>query len=265
MGKDSGWKRYFSDNRRYADIINGIGCEGKQLVQEADLDDADSQGRTKKTRDLIRKTAFGVNFALIGIENQDTMDYEIPLRTMHYDVAEYEKQAAEIRRKVRENRNGLRAGEYLYGYRKSDKLKPVITFVLYSGKEVWDGPTSLQEMLDFIRCSEDKEKLRQLVENDVSYRNMDEDAYDVVAWYTNSTELMQVRDYQREDGKIDMCTAIREMMEDSRKEGISTGIKALIETCRELGLSREDTLLRTANKFCICKDEVEDYMAKYWK
>ncbi|MGN0141198.1 MAG: Rpn family recombination-promoting nuclease/putative transposase [Roseburia sp.] len=305
MGKDSGWKRYFSDNRRYADIINGIGCEGKQLVQEADLDDADSQGRTKKTRDLIRKTAFGVNFALIGIENQDTMDYEIPLRTMHYDVAEYEKQAAEIRRTVRENRNGLRSGEYLYGYRKSDKLKPVITFVLYSGKEVWDGPTSLQEMLDFtdiperlremtsdykinvisirqfehtevfrtdvrqvfdfIRCSEDKEKLRQLVENDVYYRHMDEDAYDVVAWYTNSTELMQVRDYQREDGKIDMCTAIREMMEDSRREGMAEGIKVLIETCRELGLSREDTLLRTANKFNMCKDEVEDYMAQYWK
>ncbi|MGN0141186.1 MAG: hypothetical protein ACI4AD_03100 [Roseburia sp.] len=137
-----------------------------------------------------------------------------------------------------------------------------------------------------------EEKLGQLVENDAYYRHMDEDAYDVVAWYTNSTELMQTRDYQREDGKIDMCTAIREMMEDSRREGmaagiaegmatgiaegmatgiaegmttgISTGIKALIETCRELGLSREDTLLRTANKFNICKDEAEDYMAQYW-
>lgn len=28
MEKDSKWKRYFSDNRRYADIINGIGCDG---------------------------------------------------------------------------------------------------------------------------------------------------------------------------------------------------------------------------------------------
>ena len=28
MGKDVGWKGFFSDNERYADVINGIGCNG---------------------------------------------------------------------------------------------------------------------------------------------------------------------------------------------------------------------------------------------
>lgn len=40
MGKDASWKMYFSDKRRYADVINGIGCGGMQLVKDADLTDA---------------------------------------------------------------------------------------------------------------------------------------------------------------------------------------------------------------------------------
>lgn len=268
MEKDTGWKTYFSDKHRYADIINGIGCAGAQIVKSTDLTEVDGQTRNGKTRDLLRSTVFGVNFALIGIENQDKMDYELPLRTMNYDAAVYEKQASGIRKKVRQRRNvgeKLTAGEYLYGFRKSDRLKPVITFVLYSGEEPWDGPTSLHEMLDFadipellremtsdykvnvieirrlentevfqtdvrqvfdfIRCAEDKVRLKQLVENDAYYQNMEEDAFDVVVQYANVTELVGVKDYKREDGRVDMCTAIREMMEDSRQEGLEVGIK----------------------------------------
>lgn len=123
-----------------------------QIVKSTDLTEDDGQARNGKARDLLRKSAFGVNFALIGIENQDAMDYELPLRTMNYDVAVYEKQALKIRKEIRQRkrqREKLTAGEYLYGFRKKDKLNPAITFVLYSGEETWDGPTSLHEMLDF--------------------------------------------------------------------------------------------------------------------
>lgn len=41
-----------------------------------------------------------MNFAIIGIENQEMFDYSIPLRNMSYDVGGYEKQAAKIRRAV---------------------------------------------------------------------------------------------------------------------------------------------------------------------
>lgn len=44
---------------------------------------------------------------------------------------------------------GLSAGEYLYGFGKDRRLYPVVTFVLYGGKEDWDGPESLHEMLDW--------------------------------------------------------------------------------------------------------------------
>lgn len=149
MERDIGWKTYFSDKRRYADIINGIGCAGVQIVKDTDLSEVDGQTRKGKARDLLCRSAFGVNFALIGIENQEEIDYALPLRNMSYDVAEYEKQATEIRREVRKSIEKLSAGEYLYGFREHDKLKPVITFVLYSGKDPWDGPRTLHEMLDF--------------------------------------------------------------------------------------------------------------------
>jgi hypothetical protein len=68
---------------------------------------------------------------------QENMDYEYPLRDLKYETAEYDRQLRKIAKTVRKNRVGLSPGEYLYGFRKSDKLKPVVTFVLYSGEEPW--------------------------------------------------------------------------------------------------------------------------------
>lgn len=121
MAQDVTWKSYFSDDGRYADIINGIGCGGRQLVTKEDLHELDTQtgfwrsprfirkirmkaqewetkagaekewreakagarayGRKPKIRDILRRAAFGVNFAIIGIENQETTDYSIPLHS----------------------------------------------------------------------------------------------------------------------------------------------------------------------------------------
>ncbi len=294
MECDIGWKVYFSDKRRYADIINGLGCGGEPLVKSTDLSDADGQTRKGKTRDLLCRSAFGVNFALIGIENQESIDYAIPLRNMSYDVAEYEKQAAKLRREVRESGEKLSAGEYLYGFRKGDKLKPVITFILYSGKESWDGPASLHGMLDFtdipeclkemtsdyrinvieirklentevfqtdvrqvfdfIRCSEDKKMLKQLVESDDSYQSMEEDAFDVIVKYANASELAQAKNYIGKEGKVNMCTAIREMMEDSRQEGLEAGIKEGLET----GIKEGETLLAKLISRVLADNRAED-------
>ena len=224
MGKDGGWKTYFNDNRRYADLINGIGCHGKQLVKETDLQEEDVTAK-EKSRDILRKVAFGTSFVIVGIENQEEKDYSLPLRNMFYDVSNYEKQASKIRKEVRHESN-LEAGEYMYGFKKDSKLHPLATFILYAGKEPWGKPNSLQDMLDFsdvpeelrdivsdyklnvidirkfentnlfqtdikqvfdfIRCSDDKNKLLELVENDVYYSEMDEDAFEVVTKYTNS-------------------------------------------------------------------------------
>lgn len=107
--------RYLSDNERYADLINGCEFAGEQIVAAKDLSDTDTQvhgdlsvtegaGKKKhvktKYRDVIRKLAFGVNFMVVGIENQEEIHYLMPLRSMEYDVREYQRQASVIRKKV---------------------------------------------------------------------------------------------------------------------------------------------------------------------
>ena len=286
MEKDVSWKEYFRDDERYADVINGIGCGGLQLVAGEDLQEAEPQtilgrmfglagrGKRMRTRDVVRKVAFGVSFAIVGLENQEIVDYGMPLRCMEQDVGDYEKQAQKLRKKVRKQK-GLGAEEYLYGFAKGSRLYPVVTFVLYGGRQPWDGPKSLHEMLDmevlpekmralvvdypmhlvdirrledtsifktdvkqifdFIRCSGDKRKLLELVQGDEHFKQMEEDAYEVVTNYVKAEELIQVKEeYSREDGKIDMCQALKELLADERMEGREEG--------RELG--RKELVLR---------------------
>lgn len=276
MEKDTKWKSFLEDNRRYADIINGLGCGGRQLVSADDLQEEDSTSG-KRSRDTLRRVALGMNFVIVGIKNQEEPDYELPFRNMAYDVGVYGKQMVKIRREVR-GRTGpenLMPGEYLYGFKKDSRLRPVITFVLYSG-ESWDGarrlheildftdvPESLQSMtpdykinvieirnlkhtevfqtdvkqvFDFIRLSEDKEALLKLVENDDSYKHMEEDAFEIIATYTNSKELRKQMEKMQQESKkeeeMDMCKAIKDLMEDSRAEGLAMGR----EEGREAGL-----------------------------
>lgn len=290
MGKDGAWKPYFDDNQRYADLINGVGCDGKQIVKADDLQEADSNAKDK-SRDLLRKIAFGTNFAIVGIENQEEMDYEIPFRVMHYDVSSYQKQISAIGKEVRANPEGLEAGEYMYGFRKESRLNPLITFILYGGRAPWDGATSLhgildftnmpeelkdkvpdykinvidirrfentdvfqtdvKQVFDFIRYSEDKNKLLELVESDEYYSVMEEDAFDLVTKYTNSKELVQVKEYKLEGGKQNVCKAIRDLMDDSREEGKDLGRSE----GRELGI-KQTKLENAKNLLDILEDEV---------
>lgn len=280
MEMDVCWKVYFRDDARYADVINGIGGGGQQLVHAEDLQEVDSQtifgkwyrvfgkGSKVRIRDMVRKVAFGVNFAIIGFENQEMVDYRMPLRCMEYDAGEYEKQAGRIRRSLRKQK-GVSAEEYLYGFGKKSRLYPVVTFVLYGGKEKWDGPESLHDMLDwtgipenlkryvsdypihvvkirefentnvfrtdvkqvfdFIRCSGDRSALAELVQNDKSFQSMEEDAYEVVTQYVKADELIQVKDeYRGKDGKINMCQALKELIEEGREEGLADGRREIV-------------------------------------
>lgn len=262
MEKDIRWEDFFAQNHRYADIINGIGCKGFQVVREEDLSEATTKIGSKD-RDALRKVAFGANFALFGIENQDKLDYKLPIRTMAYDLRRYERQAAEIRRKVREKGMKKESDEYMYGFMKNSKLYPSITFVLYSGIKEWDGARSLHEILDFtgipkplqeltsdyrinvidirrfedttvfqtdvkqvfdfIRCSEDKDRLRELLEKDTSFQNMEEDAIELLSVYTNSKILMLLKEKQNKGGRKDMCKALEDWEAESIAKGKAEG------------------------------------------
>ncbi len=156
---------------------------------------------------------------------------------------------AKIRKEVRKNPSALSAGEYLYGFRKDSRMYPSVTFILYYGSAPWDGPTTLHEILDFtdipeplreivadykinlidirrledtsvfhtdvrqvfdfIRCANDKKALKELVESNDYYKDMDEDAFNVAVQYTNATELIEAKEYFKTEGGIDMCQALK--------------------------------------------------------
>ncbi len=296
MEKDVSWKEYFQDDERYADVINGIGCGGKQLVAGKDLQEADTQtilgkmfglvgkGSRVRIRDAVRKVALGISFAIVGLENQEIVDYGMPLRCMELDVGDYEKQAGKIRKKIRKQKS-LSTGEHLYGFGKDSRLYPVVTFVLYGGKEPWDGPKSLHEMLDmeglpeemkglvedyrlhlvdirrledtnvfktdvkqvfdFIRCSGEKQKLLQLVQEDESFQQMEEDAYEVMTKYVKADELIQVKEEYRKDGKVDMCQALKELIEDGRMEGREEELRSIVLNMLMFKVGDEDIMKYT--------------------
>lgn len=172
MEKDLLQKRYLSDNERYADLINGFLFAGSRIVTAEHLTEMDSQtglggmsglivkGKRKRQKylDLIRKAAFGMNFAVIGVENQTEVDYLMPLRVMSYDVGEYEQQAARSRKIIR-RKKGIGSAEFLSGFTKDSRLKPCMTLVLFYG-EHWDGSQNFHGILDF---KDIPEKLRDMV------------------------------------------------------------------------------------------------------
>ena len=97
----------------------------------------------------------------MGIEIQTNVHYMMPVRVMTYDALTYGLQGSEAANTLKKGDGAeivvsedgkvtlnLSNSEFLSGFRKTDHLIPVITAVIYMGKETWDGPLSLQPMLN---------------------------------------------------------------------------------------------------------------------
>ena len=87
--------------------------------------------------------------------------------------------------------------------------------------EVIDRLTSsLREVMFVIKYSKDKEKLTKLLHTDPRFKNMERKAARVVKTVTG----IQV-DVENEEETIDMCQALKEMMEDATNVGIQQGLQ----------------------------------------
>ena len=151
--KDSKSRIFFSDPERFADLVNGICFGGEEILHADDLSDVDPHPG-ERTRDVVKMASFGVGFAIVGEESQETVDYELPVRILESDLQDYKRQVRtiqkELRCKIREkapDMKDLAPGERLYHYPKDAKIIPVVTIVL-SNAETWDGPRDLTDMLD---------------------------------------------------------------------------------------------------------------------
>lgn len=82
-----------------------------------------------------------------GKGNQSEIHYAMPVRIMGYDFSEYKKQLMDIQKMHREKKD-LSGAEFLSGFSKDDRLKAIVTLVLYYGEEPWTGPRCLKDILD---------------------------------------------------------------------------------------------------------------------
>lgn len=104
MGKRNNvWKRYFRNKRRLADLFNGIYFQGEDVIKAEQLEDAtevyvapdaenlDILAKNKiveRIRDVKMKLRTGETFRMLGIEDQNEIDYTMPFRCMQYGTME---------------------------------------------------------------------------------------------------------------------------------------------------------------------------------
>ena len=99
MGKkDIALARYFEDEDRYADLINGYVFSGEQVVSGSDILEKNilvtgvlgtvrKWFAVQKYRDAVKRVVMGMNFAVIALEHQDLVHYGMPVRVMLEDAA----------------------------------------------------------------------------------------------------------------------------------------------------------------------------------
>ena len=165
--KDTVTKAFMRENTVFADAFNYLIFNGKKVIQPERLQELDTtelvqlivKGKNNKNesvqkyRDILKAAVImedeNADYLLLGIENQTEIHYAMPVRNMIYDALQYGNQVAAIAaQNVKEKKAPTRA-EFLSGFYKADKLRPVITLVLHFGADPWDGATSLHEMMDF--------------------------------------------------------------------------------------------------------------------
>ena len=299
--KDTVTKAFMRENTVFADAFNYLIFNGKKVIQPEQLQELDTtelvqliaKGKNNKNesvqkyRDILKATVImedeNADYLLLGIENQTEIHYAMPVRNMIYDALQYGNQVAAIAaQNVKEKKAPTRA-EFLSGFYKADKLRPVITLVLHFGADPWDGATSLHEMMYFpleemrtfiqdykihlidpaalepdelekfstslrevlgcIKYSKDKEKLSSFIRNNTRMM-LEINAARVIQAITNIT-----LDLSEEVEEVDMCKAIDDMMQDSREEGKAEGrtegiLFALTGLVRDGVLSIKDAAFR---------------------
>ena len=122
-------------NDVFADIVNVLLFQGKQIIQQDELENGSAKSQYKADDSKVHEQERDVSkfwknnsvkIVLYGLENQTSVDKDMPFRIMGYDGQSYRSQLDKSNGKTR---------------------YPVVTLVLYFGMKRWVGPKSLCEAL----------------------------------------------------------------------------------------------------------------------
>ena len=249
------FKDFWRVNEHFADLFNTVVFHGKEILKPEILEEMDTdvsgviemkdyKETLSRTRDVIKKTAYGVEFVVLGIENQQHIHYAMPLRHMIYDAMGYLKEYQEITR-----------------------MHPIITLTIYTGEKVWDGPCSLKDMIvempeeiaavfsdykmnllevrdsaGYVFRNEDVQSAFEItrevfagnfdgIREKYSDKRISSEALSLIGQMAGSTELIEM-------GKsmevTNMCTALERL----KAEGVEQGIEQGIEQGMEKGVEK---------------------------
>lgn len=224
---------------------------------------------------------------MLAAEGQRMVHYGMPVRNMIYDILDYLRQIEELNQQHKLVRDLKSGAEYLSGLKKEDRLLPVVTLVFHYGEDQnWDAPLSLHDMLaipkemkDYKACIpdyhinlissktvksenfrtglrevfellpllKDKEGMKKLLkEKKEHYSRLEPKRGWVIGKFINIPSLKNFG--KEEKGEVNMCTAIEEMIEDGRAEGVGQGEERVNRLNQILILqSRYEELCKAAN------------------
>ncbi len=147
----------------FADIINAFVYGGKPVLLEQNLkpfylhNAVEKDGKLKGLyRDnCMEDVRSGIRYVIWGLENQYVPDQTTPFKVMGYTYTAYDRQIEEFVTRNKETHNSA----YTRQLHPDQKLVPVITLVLYYGKE--DIPEDICSMM---QMPED-ESVRKYIQN----------------------------------------------------------------------------------------------------
>ncbi len=201
-------------------------------------------------------------YALLGIEAQSYVNYAMPVKNMLYDALQYAVQVTNITNLLKANNVQVRDEEFLSGLRKEDRLKPVITLVVYFGTKDWDGAKKLSDLFEetderlkpfiqdykltiinptdmadeeFNKFSTDLGLVLKVLKNSSSPKHLSALINDKSTRGTLTRQGVQVIydclgvtvDIGTEEEEMEvkkMCSALAELIEDGRNEGKEAGL-----------------------------------------
>ncbi len=233
-------------------------------------------------------------YIVLGVEAQTKVDYGMPIRTFLYDALQYDSQARKIKSAHVSAGDKHSEDEFVSGLYKDDRILPVITVVVHFGAKPWDGATKLSDLYDcknkellkfvpeyrmnlidpagmtdedfekfstslgkvlkFMKMSNNRLEMKNLMETDDGYSHMERNAARVLKECANIAI-----DIDSNEEEIDVCKAWRDERDFVAKE---SAITSAIETARQFGISDVAILENIMNRFSLTESEAKGYMLK---
>ncbi|MDE6052558.1 MAG: Rpn family recombination-promoting nuclease/putative transposase [Lachnospiraceae bacterium] len=309
MGRpDTITKEYMRRPDVFADVFNQFLYHGKQVILPERLIELDTTEIVvpygadnvpvpeQRYRDVAKMLAVMTDgraaYCILAAENEDKINYAMPVKDGLYDFMQLAKQVTETARSHKESENKDRKpskDEYLSGFWKDDRLLPVITLVIYYGADEWDGPLSLKEM--YADCDENILKyaadyhINLITPSQLSDEEIDE-------FHTNFREVMKYIKYSKDRKKLMEVTRNDERFKNVERQAadvisVATGTKikyagreekvnmcpaieeseivGVILFSKKRGISEAEAKQYIMEEYQKSEEEAEELIIMYWK